>query len=134
LATRDLPASGLDPATAWQVADKLWYKSRLGSGGTPTTARLPNSDGCGATTWFTKIRTVDDDDGNLANGTPHAAAIFAAFDRHKIACGTAGRRVESEHDRMSDARGADTDGGARRRHRGAVVDDRSECPLLQDPA
>ena len=23
---------------------------------------------------------ADDDDGNLANGTPHAAAIFAAFD------------------------------------------------------
>ena len=33
--------------------------------------------------------TIDDNDGNLANGTPHAAAIFAAFDRHKIACGLA---------------------------------------------
>ncbi len=29
---------------------------------------------------------ADDDDGNLANGTPHGGAIFAAFDRHNIAC------------------------------------------------
>jgi hypothetical protein len=31
---------------------------------------------------------VDDDDGNLANGTPHSAALFAAFNRHGIACTT----------------------------------------------
>lgn len=90
LAVRDLPASGLDPASSWQLADKLWYKSRLGSGGNAYNCALPNSDGCGATSWFTKLRTIDDDDGNLANGTPHAAAIYAAFNRHKIACGLAG--------------------------------------------
>jgi hypothetical protein len=88
LAARDLPASGLTPATAWNLADKLWYKSRLGSGGDAYNCSLPNSDGCSATSWFQKIRAVDDDDGNLANGTPHAAAIFAAFDRHRIACGS----------------------------------------------
>ena len=90
LAVRDLPASGLDLASSWQLADKLWYKSRLGSGGNAYNCSLPNSDGCSASSWFTKLRTIDDDDGNLANGTPHAAAIFAAFDRHKIACGAAG--------------------------------------------
>jgi len=87
LAVRDLPALGLDQNSAWQLADKLWYKSRLGSGGNAYNCALPSSDGCSATSWFQKLRTVDDDDGNLANGTPHAAAIFAAFDRHKIACG-----------------------------------------------
>jgi hypothetical protein len=87
LAVRDLPASGLDQASAWNVADKLWYKSRLGSGGNAYNCSLPDSDGCSATSWFQKLRAIDDDDGNLANGTPHAAAIFAAFDRHKIACG-----------------------------------------------
>ena len=87
LAARDLPASGLDQNTAWNLADKLWYKSRLGSGGSAYNCALPNSDGCSATSWFQKLRAVDDDDGNLANGTPHAAAIYAAFDRHKIACG-----------------------------------------------
>jgi len=89
LAVRDLPASGLDAASAWQLADKLWYKSRLGSGGDAYNCSLPNSDGCSAGTWFAKLRAIDDDDGNLANGTPHAAAIFAAFNRHGIACGTA---------------------------------------------
>ena len=89
LAVRDLTATGLDLASSWQLADKLWYKSRLGSGGNAYNCALPNSDGCGATSWFSKLRAVDDDDGNLANGTPHAAAIFAAFNRHKIACGAA---------------------------------------------
>jgi hypothetical protein len=87
LAVRDLPASGLDQNSAWYLADKLWYKSRLGSGGNAYNCSLPSSDGCSATSWFQRLRTVDDDDGNLANGTPHAAAIFAAFDRHNIACG-----------------------------------------------
>jgi hypothetical protein len=89
LAVRDLPAMGLDQATAWALADKLWYKSRLGSGGNAYNCSLPSSDGCSAGSWFHKLLVIDDNDGNLANGTPHAAAIFAAFDRHKIACGSA---------------------------------------------
>jgi trimeric autotransporter adhesin len=89
LAARDLPAMGLDPASAWQLADKLWYKSRLGSGGDAYNCALPDSDGCSANSWFEKLLLVDDDDANPSNGTPHAAAIFAAFDRHAIACGTA---------------------------------------------
>jgi subtilisin-like proprotein convertase family protein len=89
LAVRDLPASGLDVATSWQLADKLWYKSRAGSGGNAYTCSGTTSDGCAATSWFSKLRVQDDDDGNLANGTPHAAAIYAAFNRHRIACGNA---------------------------------------------
>jgi hypothetical protein len=89
LATRDLPATGMDQATAWQLVEKLWYESRQGSGGNAYNCTLPLSDGCGTNSWFAKIRNVDDDDGNLANGTPHAAAIFAAFNRHAIACGLA---------------------------------------------
>jgi len=89
LAVRDLPASGLDAATSWHVAEKLWFMSRQGSGGNAYNCALPSSDGCNAGSWFNDLRNVDDDDGNLANGTPHAAAIFAAFNRHKIACGAA---------------------------------------------
>ncbi len=88
LATRKLTAAGLDLPTSWQLVDKLWYKSRTGSGGNAYNCSLPSSDGCSATSWFSKMRAVDDDDGNLANGTPHAAAIFAAFNDHGIACGT----------------------------------------------
>ena len=32
---------------------------------------------------------ADDDDGDLSNGTPHAAELYAAFKRHEIACGLA---------------------------------------------
>lgn len=90
LATRDLPAAGFDPSTAWQITDRLWYRSRLGSGGGAYNCSGTVANGCAAGAWFMKLRTVDDDDGNLANGTPHAAAIFAAFNRHGIACGAAG--------------------------------------------
>jgi len=89
VATRDLPASGLDPDTSWQLAERLWYQSRPGSGGDMINCSLPNADSCGTGTWFQQMRVQDDDDGNLANGTPHAAALYAAFARHGIACGTA---------------------------------------------
>ena len=89
LAVRDLPAAGVDQQTAWQILDRLWYKSRSGSGGDAYTCGAPASNrSCAATSWFSELRAIDDDDGNLANGTPHAAAIFAAFNRHQIPCGT----------------------------------------------
>ena len=97
LATRDLPASGLDPNTSFQLTEKLFYKSRQGSGGNAYNCSIPNSDGCGASSWFMKLRNIDDDDGNLINGTPHAAAIYAAFNRHKIACGAAGDPSNQNH-------------------------------------
>jgi hypothetical protein len=87
LAARDLPAAGMDPASAWQLTEKLFYLSRAGSGGSAYNCALPASDGCGAGSWFHKFRLQDDNDGNLTNGTPHAAAIYAAFARHGIACG-----------------------------------------------
>ena len=90
LATRDLPATGMSLASSWQLVDRLWYTSRLGSGGNAYNCAPPDSDSCFATSWYSKMRAVDDDDGNLANGTPHAAQIFAAFNRHAIACGAAG--------------------------------------------
>jgi hypothetical protein len=89
LAARDLPAAGFDAATSWQLLERIWYKSRQGSSGNSFNCSLPNSDGCNANGWFNELRTADDDDGNLANGTPHAAAIYAAFARHAIACGLA---------------------------------------------
>ena len=48
---------------------------------TPRTAAAPARSG-------RRMRAVDDDDGNLANGTPHGGALFAAFNRHGIACTT----------------------------------------------
>ncbi len=89
LATRDLTAIGLDADSAWQTAERLFYQSRNGSGGNAYNCSLPTSDGCGTNSWYHKLRVADDDDGNLNNGTPHAKAIFDAFARHNLACGTA---------------------------------------------
>ncbi len=85
-ANRDLPSPGT--ASAWNVVDRLWYLSRPSSttGFSCTTGGTFTSDGCNIGSWWKTMRAVDDDDGNLANGTPHGGALFAAFDRHGIAC------------------------------------------------
>mgnify|MGYP000600324218 CR=1 FL=1 len=33
---------------------------------------LPSSDSCAAGSWYQQLRVADDDDADLANGTPHA--------------------------------------------------------------
>lgn len=78
----------------WAAMDAIWYKSltpsksayRVASGGkcNPSAA----VDGCGATNWYTVYLTADDNDGNLANGTPNACRIWDAFNAHGIACGS----------------------------------------------
>ena len=88
LATRDLPAAGVDANTAWFITDRLFYLSRPTAGEAYTCPTITTTNGCGTSNWFTVYRTVDDDNGNLADGTPHAAAIYAAFNRHLTACTT----------------------------------------------
>jgi hypothetical protein len=48
----------------------------------------PFDGGCGATGGYLKYLAADDDNGNLNDGTPHMTAIYAAFNRLKIACQT----------------------------------------------
>lgn len=86
LANRDLITWGLDSTTAWELVDKLWYRSRPTATGAYSCPSLSTTNGCGAGSLFSVLRAVDDDDGNLSNGTPHASAIYAAFNRHAIAC------------------------------------------------
>lgn len=90
LAVRQLPGS-MDQATAWWLVERDWMV------GMDIATAMFNcndttfaSDGCAATSWFMAMLAVDDDDGNLMNGTPHAADLFAAFDDHAIACGSSG--------------------------------------------
>jgi hypothetical protein len=54
-----------------------WFQCNPGDG---------TGDGCNADSGYLNLLAADDDDGNLDNGTPHMEAIFAAFDRHGIAC------------------------------------------------
>jgi hypothetical protein len=42
--------------------------------------------GCGATGGYLLTLGADDDNGNIADGTPHMQAIFNAFNRHQMAC------------------------------------------------
>ena len=72
----------------------LWYGSlfptksayQVVEGGTCNPAA--QVDGCGASNWYTVFLAIDDDDGNLANGSPNACRIWDAFDAHGIACGS----------------------------------------------
>ena len=87
LAARDLPSPG--SGGAWTISDRLWYLTRATTTSFFACNTAPatwTSDGCAAGTLFRTYRVADDDDGNLANGTPHGGAIFAAFNRHNIAC------------------------------------------------
>jgi hypothetical protein len=43
--------------------------------------------GCNADSWYMQMLAADDDDGAIANGTPHMVALHDAFSRHGIACG-----------------------------------------------
>jgi trimeric autotransporter adhesin len=88
LANRDLPNPGT--GSAWTTTDRLWYLSRgtATSAFSCTTGATFTSNGCGTGSWWKTMRAVDDDDGNLTNGTPHSCNLFAAFNRHGIACTT----------------------------------------------
>jgi hypothetical protein len=83
LARRDLPAAGFDADTAHELTTRLftlaagpvaaWYTCQVGGG-------------CDAAGGYLNVLAADDDNGDLADGTPHMAAIRAAFERHEIHC------------------------------------------------
>jgi hypothetical protein len=91
--TQSLVATlGTEPG--WAAMDRIWYSSltasksayELVSGGKCNPGATV--DGCAATNWYTAFLAADDDDGNLANGTPNGCRIWSAFDAHGIACGS----------------------------------------------
>ncbi|ADO72976.1 hypothetical protein [Stigmatella aurantiaca] len=88
---RDLRAApyNYDSNTAFMVANKIFYQ---GSGNVGTwhgcNCTAGTSDGCGATNGYMQWLAADDDNGDLADGTPHMTALYAAYNRHKIACAT----------------------------------------------
>lgn len=77
----------------WKKMETLWYRSltpsksayRVAAGGKCNPAA--KVDGCGANNWYSVYLAMDDDDGNLANGTPNGCRIWDAFNAHGIACG-----------------------------------------------
>ncbi|MEE8525874.1 MAG: hypothetical protein V3T72_18210, partial [Thermoanaerobaculia bacterium] len=85
LVDRDLPAFfGMDHNTALEVGTRLTY---FGAGPVGTWYQCTTPfGGCSASGGYLNFLAADDDNGNLADGTPHMTAIFSAFDRHGIAC------------------------------------------------
>jgi hypothetical protein len=92
---KDLLVTSAGSADAGYAAmQQLWYNSlfptksayQVASGGQCNPSAAVN--GCGATNWYTVLLAVDDDDGNLGNGTPNGCRIWQAFNDHGIACGT----------------------------------------------
>ncbi len=79
---------GPKEVSGWQYMDRLWYLTR-DLAVSAYQAGAGTTNGCGVNSWFSNYRLVDDDNGNLSDGTPHAAGIFAAFKLHEIACGAA---------------------------------------------
>jgi fibronectin type 3 domain-containing protein len=89
LAARDMPSPG--SGAAWTVVDRLWYLSRSTASAAfqcNVSGTTWTSSGCSTGSLFRVFRTIDDDNGNLTDGTPHGGAIAAAFNRHGIACTT----------------------------------------------
>lgn len=105
----------------WETMDAIWYGSiyaadnayQISSGGQCN----PSADvnGCGSDNWYTVYLAVDDDDGNLANGTPNGCRIWDAFNAHGIACGsrptctTGGSCTVTENPETSCSDGLDND-------------------------
>jgi trimeric autotransporter adhesin len=88
---RDLRAApfNYDSDTALEATTRLFY---LGSQAITNwyqcAGNPPTGDGCNALGGYLNVLAADDDNGNLADGTPHMTAIFAGFNRHQIACPT----------------------------------------------
>ncbi len=72
--------------TAHEIVNRLTF---IGAGNTGTWfSGGPPNGGCSAGSGYMNYLAVDDDNGNLNDGTPHMGAIFTAFDDQEIACGT----------------------------------------------
>jgi len=84
------PPLSMDVRSAWLLADRLWYGGISTLGNDMYSCSRPNSNGCGGSHLFQVMLAIDDDGDGLANGTPHAAAIYGAMADHNIACGNVG--------------------------------------------
>jgi len=84
---QSLVATTVRPRAA--AMDSIWYKSlipaRAPTRSPPAAPATPRTvNGCAATNWYTVFLSADDDNGNLADGTPNGCRIWDAFNAHGI--------------------------------------------------
>ena len=85
---QELKSRGMLDAEAFEKVQSLFFSSRPGAGSMFTCQAGPNG-GSNSGSLYETLRVADDCDGNLANGTPNAAAIYAALAPHELAVGAA---------------------------------------------
>ncbi|OGF60074.1 MAG: hypothetical protein A2Y62_19655 [Candidatus Fischerbacteria bacterium RBG_13_37_8] len=78
----------MDKQTAFTIADKIIWQGHNNVTSWYTCTCPSTSSGCGTNNAYPQWIAVEDDDGNVNNGTPHMTAIYAAFNRHAMACAT----------------------------------------------
>ncbi len=79
-------APTMDPHTALELTTRLTY---LGGGAASQWFECTDpigGGGCNTTYGYFNYLAVDDDNGDLSDGTPHMTAIFDAMNRHDLAC------------------------------------------------
>ncbi len=103
-ADQQYPCSNFDPHVCGQTLAGIWFDIMRGFEATygnatglemarqlsvdwiTTTVGPPDSDNSAGPITAVEVLTLDDDDGNLDNGTPHAGLICTAFENHGIDC------------------------------------------------
>jgi trimeric autotransporter adhesin len=87
---RDLTAApfSYDSQTAYLVGNRVFYQGSGNIGAWHSCTCGSSATGCASANGYMQWITVDDDNGNINDGTPHMTAIFNAFNRHGIACST----------------------------------------------
>ena len=81
------PGNPVTASQAWTLLSKIWWKG-VGTLGSQYACATNGTAGCGVPTTFHNMKVQDDDNGNLADGTPHAAELECAFNRHQTGCTT----------------------------------------------
>ncbi|MEO1367511.1 MAG: LamG-like jellyroll fold domain-containing protein, partial [Acidobacteriota bacterium] len=79
------PGSTLFEDLWWETSVPARSAYRVAAGGqcNPQAA----VDGCAVDNWYRVLLQMDDDNGNLADGTPNGCRIYDAYAAHGIACG-----------------------------------------------
>jgi hypothetical protein len=72
----------------WYKLDQLWFLGVNTAGQGFTKVSASSANGCGSANWLNVFLVVNDDDGNLTNGTPDASVIQAAYNAHGVGCST----------------------------------------------
>jgi trimeric autotransporter adhesin len=87
---RDLVGAPFNLTTqqAFVLGNKIFYEGSGSIGAWHACTCGVSSDGCAAANGYMQWLAADDDNGSLADGTPHMTALFNAYNRHQIACTT----------------------------------------------